>query len=96
MPEMTESQAQTTRHLAAARFYLPEHIASAKAEAAWAEVEHHLHSNELRLALDGAMSLGNEIGARKEYWRELLLAARNMELDEHAGKLADWVRTKRT
>lgn len=93
MSRRTELEAQTIRHLAAARYYLPERIVPASAGSSWARVEQHLHRNELRLALDGAMSLGTEVHAQKEYWREVLLAARNMELDEHACKLAEWIRT---
>jgi hypothetical protein len=92
VPARAESNAQTTRYLAAARFYLPEVPASERARAAWAKVEHHLHLGELRLALDCAMSLGNNVCAAKEFWRELLLATRNMEVDEQASKLAEWVR----
>jgi hypothetical protein len=92
--KMTESEAQISRHLAASRYYLPERLPSDSAKAAWARVEHQIHCNELKGALDTAMALGNEIGAEKEYWRELLLAVRNMELDEHAGKLAELVRAQ--
>jgi hypothetical protein len=90
---MTELDAQTKRYLAAARYFLPEQLPVA-AQAAWTGVEHHLHHNDLRRALDSAMSLGNDLRAAKEYWRELLLAARNLELDEHASRLAEWVRTR--
>lgn len=91
----TESEALATRHLAAARFLLPEDLPSSSAKALWASVEHHLYRRELKLALDCAMSLGNDVGAEREYWRELLLATRSMELDEHASKLAELIRLQR-
>ncbi len=92
--KLTEAEAQISRHLAASRYYLPERLPSDSAKAVWAKVEHQIHCNEFRAALENAMALGNEIGAEKEYWRELLLAVRNMELEEHAGKLAELVRAQ--
>jgi hypothetical protein len=91
---LSESDAQVSRHLAASRYYLPERLPSESAKAAWARVEHQIHCSEFKTALDTAMELGNEIGAEKAYWRELLLAVRHMELDEHASKLAELVRSR--
>ncbi len=92
--EWPESEIRAIRHLAAARFCIPEELPSEKADAAWAQVEHHLHLKEVRNALDCAMKLGNEIGAGKGFWRELLLATRDMELDAHASQLAQYIRLK--
>jgi DNA-binding MarR family transcriptional regulator len=86
-----ELDTQVLRHLAAARYSLPEKILPAEAAAAWSKVEHYLHKNKLHLALDIAMSVGKELSAGKDYWREILLATRLMELDEQAGKLAQWI-----
>jgi len=82
---------QALRHLACARYFLPEKIIPAEGTAAWSKVEHYLHRNKLKLALDIAMSIGKDLGAEKEFWREILQATRHLELDEHAGKLAQWI-----
>ncbi len=92
--DRAESDATTTRHLAAARYCLPEELPTPMAKAAWAEVEHHLHCREVRSALDCAMRLGNDIGAGKDFWREILLATRDLELDAHANQLAQFIRLK--
>jgi len=87
----SELDVQVLRHLASARYFLPEKIVHAEGAAAWSKVEHYLHRNKLNLALDIAMSVGKDLGANKDFWREILLATRHLELDEHAGKLAQWI-----
>jgi len=46
-----------------------------------------LHHNELGLALDDAIELGELCGGPKEFWDELHCAAVNMGLHHQAGLL---------
>jgi hypothetical protein len=78
---LQQSWATTLRYLAASRFYLPAALPTSDSEAAWSEVEHFLRHNELELALESAIELGDLVSAPPQYWGELLLAAREMGLD---------------
>jgi hypothetical protein len=89
-PELRASWATSLRHLAASRFYLPQDLPSAEAAQSWSEAEDYLHHNELGLALDYLVGLGEACSAPPEFWQELLLAASNMG----AGEVADAIRAK--
>ena len=84
---LNASHAQTLRHLAASRFYLPETLPSLDAEECWLSMQELLHHNELGLALDDAIELGELCGGPKEFWDELHCAAVNMGLHHQAGLL---------
>lgn len=85
--ELKASLAVTLRHLAASRFYVPEHLPSKDAEECWAQAQEFLHHNELGLALDELQALGELCSAPKEFWVELFLAAENMGLAEQVSLL---------
>jgi hypothetical protein len=85
--DLKTSWAITLRHLAASRFYLPADLASAEAQASWATMQNYLHHNELGLALEEAMDLGEACSPPQEYWHELLHAADNMGLQEHSASI---------
>jgi hypothetical protein len=85
---LQDSWAVTLRHLAASRYYLPEELTTADALEAERNMVHYLHHNELGLALYEAEALGAEVAAPRPYWRELQLAALNMNLLAHAARLA--------
>ena len=89
-PELRASWATSLRHLAASRFYLAHTLPSAEAAQCWSDAEDYLHHNELGLALDCLVALGEACDAPPEFWRELLLAASNMR----AGGIADAIRAK--
>jgi len=84
---LTEPQSTTLRHLAAARFHLPETLPTGEAQAASDEAQHFLHHFEFELALSAAIDLGSLIESPADYWRELLLAAETMGLDRHAEQI---------
>jgi hypothetical protein len=83
-PELRTSWAITLRCLAASRFYLPQVLPNQDAEACWLSMQGFLHHNELGLALDDAMELGELCGGPKEFWSELHCAAVNMGLQSQA------------
>jgi|APAra7269097080_1048540.scaffolds.fasta_scaffold13477_1 hypothetical protein len=85
--ELKASLAITLRHLAASRFYLPQTLPSQDADACWLSMEGFLHHNELGLALDDAMELGELCSAPKEFWGELHSAAVNMGLQSEVALL---------
>jgi len=88
--ELKASWATSLRHLAASRFYLPQDLPSGEAAQFWSEAEGYLHHNELGLALDYLIGLGEVCSAPPEFWQELLLAARNMG----TGEIADAILAK--
>jgi hypothetical protein len=83
------SHAVTIRHLAASRFYLPETLPTQEAEGCWQSMWEFMHHNELGLALDYAIELGDFCSAPREYWAELRFAAVNMGLHDQALLLQD-------
>jgi hypothetical protein len=86
---LRQSWAITLRHIAASRFYLPEHMPTEAAVHAERNMVQYLHRNELGLALSEAEALGLEVEAQRSYWHELRLAASNMGLFEDAARLAE-------
>jgi hypothetical protein len=86
--DLRESWAVTLRHLAAARFYLPEHLPMGEVRDTERELAHYLYHNEFGLALGEADALGELCSAPAAYWRELQLAAGSMGLDEEATRYA--------
>jgi len=89
-PELRASWAISLRHLAASRFYLSQDLPGAEAIQSWSDAEDYLHHNELGLALDCLVDLGEACSAPPEFWQELLLAAINMR----AWEIADAIRAK--
>ena len=87
-PSLAESWAETIRHLAACRFYVPEQLAAEASLAAELELARYLHHNELGLALEAAEALGDSLKASAGFWRELELAATSMALPEAAARYA--------
>ena len=87
-PALAESWATTIRHLAACRFYVPEHLAAEASVAAELELAHYLHQNELGLALEAAEALGDTLKPPTQFWRELELAATSMAMPEAAARYA--------
>jgi len=85
--ELKASHAKTLRYLAASRFYLPQVLPSQDAEACWLSLQEFLHHNELGLALNDAIELGELCGSPKEFWAELHCAAVNMGLQSQAALL---------
>lgn len=73
--------AASLRHLAAARFYLPQQLPCA-ADSLLSDADEYLHHNELGLALHTLIDLGEACGAPADYWQELLMAADHMGLQE--------------
>ena len=86
--DLADSWAVTLRHLAAARFYLAEHLPMGEARAAERDLAHYLHHNEFGLALGEAEALGEMCQAPAAFWLELRLAAANMDLNEEAERYA--------
>ncbi len=82
--DLHASQAVTLRHLAASRYYLPEALPTEEAERCWQSMLSFLHHNELGLALDDAIELGQLCSAPNDYWAELRFAALSMGLHDHA------------
>jgi hypothetical protein len=76
------SHVVTLRHLAASRYYLPTELSSGEANAVWESMQNYLHHNELGLALEDAIDLGDISGGDKQYWKELYLAAQSMNLSD--------------
>lgn len=82
---LRESWARTRHHLEAARSELPpragvESIVQAHLE----RLDEWLANNELELALDELASLDPLVECPPAFWQELLLAAENRWLQEHA------------
>lgn len=86
--DLAESWVVTLRYLAAARFYLAEHLPMGEARDAERELAHYLHHNEFGLALGEAEALGEMCQAPAAYWLELRNAATNMGLTEEAARYA--------
>ena len=86
--ELSKSWAITLRHLAACRFYLPEHLVGDDVRDAERELTLYLHHNELGLALREAEAMGEACNAPPQFWRELQLAADNMGNTEAASRYA--------
>jgi hypothetical protein len=70
--ELQRSWQITRQHLDAARSQLPK------------EYEDWLAHNELELAFDELEGIGLEVTCNHAFWSELLAAAENMSLPEHA------------
>ena len=85
-PRLLELWARVLRHLAASRYYLPEHLATDEARVVEAQFREFLHHNELGLALEEAEALGILTNAPREFWAELLLAAQIMGQGEIAAR----------
>jgi hypothetical protein len=83
-PELLASWVISTRHLAACRYYLPRVLISNEAVVCYERLENYLHHNELELALDEGEMLGKLCDAPPQFWRELQLAALNMDLLDRA------------
>ena len=82
MKAWSEEWRQALRHLAAARFYLPESLAG-ESERAEAELTSYLHHTEFGLALEVLEFMGNaNLGHAEEalFWSEMSLAARDIGL----------------
>jgi hypothetical protein len=80
MHEWPESWKRSLRHLAAARFHLPERIE----DEFYLEFMHH---REFELALDELAELGIKYTGHAEstlFWHELALAAESMDLSQRA------------
>lgn len=86
-PELKASWAITRHYLAASRFYLPQILPSEDANARRLSMQGFLHHNELRLALDDAMELGELCGGSREFWTERHCAAVIMGLQSQAARL---------
>lgn len=84
---LRKSSAITLRHLAASRYYLPAQLEGEALKAA-TRMENFLHHNELELALDEAVTLGELAEGNMAYWEELRLAAENMSLNVVAARIA--------
>ena len=91
--KLRETWARILRHLAAARFYLPEQLPSDEAQLIEAQFRQFLHHNELGLALAEAEALGTLTTAPREFWTELLLAAEIMGENEIAKRCSDRLTT---
>ena len=90
MPHWTDRHNRTLRHLAAARFFLPEILVVGD----FPDIERHylefLHHSELGLALEMLEEIGRlNTGFAEEtlFWQELALAAESMDLNEQAETL---------
>jgi hypothetical protein len=85
MRPSVEPLKHTLRLLAAARYYLPEHLDSPPEwEAQYIE---YLHHTEYQLAMESLEGIGNSHSGYAEeslFWQELLLAAVHMDLGDHA------------
>jgi hypothetical protein len=86
-PEKLErSWRTTTRRLEAARALLTGTTAEDPESGTLAAYEDYLTHNELELALDELEGVGKLDGRPPGFWRELLAAAENMGLREHAAR----------
>ena len=90
MPDsaLHQSRVVILRHLAACRFWLPEFLPIGAAEEAEKQMVHFLHHYEFALALDEAEALGNCCDAPGQFWRELELAATEMNMEQEVARYA--------
>lgn len=82
-----EKLKQTLRHLAAARYHLPVELNQGNFPQTEQLYQEYLHHTEFGLALDQLEFLGEQHAGdafQPLFWTELLLAAENMDLTEHA------------
>jgi hypothetical protein len=79
----------TRWHLDSATEFLPDAWLDAAERGPMAQYYEWIYHNELELALDELERLGDENGATTAFWRELLVAAENMGLAQHAGRYKD-------
>jgi hypothetical protein len=76
--DLERSWVITRQHLNTAKLELPtERLAG---------YEDWLSHNELELAFDELEAIGNEATRSKTFWSELLAAAKNMRLQDHADR----------
>ena len=88
MREPGETMKQVLRHLAAARFYLPEQLKPTEFGAD-EQYLRYLHHGEYGLALDEIAAIGEEhrgFAEERLFWRELELAAIAMDLCDKAAE----------
>lgn len=82
-----EKLKQSLRHLAAARYFLPVELNQGSFPQTELLYQEYLHHTEFGLALDQLEFLGeqhSDDAFQPLFWTELLLAAENMDLTEHA------------
>ena len=85
--DLERSWATTGKHLRAARNLLPEVPIAGVDGASVAGFDECVRHNELELALDELEDLGLTNTPPAEFWRELAMAAENMELSDRAAEL---------
>ncbi|GGC66066.1 hypothetical protein [Undibacterium terreum] len=86
--KLQASWAISIGYLASARLQLPQRLNSPEAEKAHAQFNEYLDHNELGLALEEAEALGSLCNAPPAFWRELQLAAANMQRAENEARYA--------
>ena len=84
--DLQKSWEITSRHLKAAFNQLPLSIKEEPSVGSVKRFHDWLAHNELELALDELEGLGQLNSCASEFWRELLAAARNMDLPEHVSR----------
>lgn len=89
--ELEQSWAITKRHLAAAKQELP--VQLPKFEDGWSpeRYDEWFSHNELELAFDELEGIGAQVECSRRFWEELLAAAENMGLTEHAARCRHWL-----
>jgi hypothetical protein len=83
---LSESWKRSYRYLTAARYYLPPVLRESPESGTVAQFEQFLRHNELGLALDELEGIGETNNADPQFWSEMILAAENMELHDHAAR----------
>lgn len=86
---LQESWAITRKHLAAALEVLVvgDLVATVEEQAAIQQYEKFLDHNELELAMDELEAAVEVQSAPREFWRNLVCAARNMGLEQRADEI---------
>ena len=84
--DLQKSWEITSRHLEAAFNQLPLSIKEEPSVGSVERFHEWLAHNELELALDELEGLGQLNNCSSEFWRELLAAARNMNLRDHVAR----------
>ena len=79
---------QVRRHLAACRYHLPQTLPSPQARRFERALMRHLWRGEFALALHAAEHLGVACQAGAQFWRELKLAAQQLQLEDEARSCA--------
>ena len=82
-----EAKKAILRHLSAARFFLPVHLEVGEFPDSEQQLYEFLHQSEFELALEELEGLGESNRGYAEeslFWSELILAAEQMKLPDHA------------